>query len=75
MRTATDRQPHSFLEAIRLATSATVVNYNTAPIVIDPALQAQSSDEFIVGGEYEIIADGRLGLSYTRRYMGNVIET
>lgn len=41
---------------------------------VDPNLQAQSEDEIVVGGEYEIIADGRLGATYTHRYMNYVIE-
>ncbi len=41
---------------------------------VDPNLQPQSTDEFLVGGEYEIIQDGRLGATYTHRYMNAVIE-
>lgn len=41
---------------------------------VDANLQPQSSDEILVGGEYEIISDGRLGASYTRRWMNYVIE-
>ena len=41
---------------------------------MDPALKPQSSDEFAMGGEYEIAKDGRLGLTYTKRWMNNVIE-
>ncbi|MFT3714322.1 MAG: TonB-dependent receptor [Archangium sp.] len=41
---------------------------------VDPNLQAQSSDEIVVGGEYEIISDGRLGATYTRRWMNAVVE-
>ena len=41
---------------------------------VDPALSPQSSDEIVAGGEYEIISDGRVGVTYTRRYMNNVIE-
>lgn len=41
---------------------------------VDPNLQAQSSDEYIVGGEYELIQDGRVGVSYTHRNMNYVIE-
>ncbi|MBF5044575.1 TonB-dependent receptor [Aggregicoccus sp. 17bor-14] len=41
---------------------------------VDPDLKPQSSDEFVVGGEYEVINNGRLGASYTRRYMNQVIE-
>lgn len=41
---------------------------------VDPNLQPQSSDEIVVGGEYEIISDGRLGATYTRRWMNYVVE-
>ncbi|ATB31447.1 TonB-dependent receptor [Melittangium boletus DSM 14713] len=42
-------------------------------VPVDPNIRAQSSDEFVVGAEYEIIV-GRLGLSYTKRYLNDVIE-
>jgi outer membrane receptor protein involved in Fe transport len=42
--------------------------------LVDPNLMPQSSDEIVVGGEYEIFADGRVGATYTRRYMNMVIE-
>ena len=41
---------------------------------VDPNLKPQSSDEFVVGGEYELFADGRIGVTYTQRYMNDVIE-
>jgi outer membrane receptor protein involved in Fe transport len=41
---------------------------------VDPNIKPQSSDEIVVGGEYEIISDGRLGASYTKRWMNYVIE-
>jgi hypothetical protein len=41
---------------------------------IDPDLKPQSSDEVVFGGEYELIKDGRAGVTYTRRWMNNVIE-
>jgi outer membrane receptor protein involved in Fe transport len=41
---------------------------------VDATLVPQSSDEFVLGGEYEVLADTRVGLSYTRRYMNDVIE-
>jgi outer membrane receptor protein involved in Fe transport len=41
---------------------------------VDPNLQPQSSDEIVVGGEYEVITDGRVGATYTKRYMNQVIE-
>ncbi|HLK99992.1 MAG TPA: TonB-dependent receptor [Myxococcaceae bacterium] len=42
--------------------------------IVDPDIQPQSTDEFVVGGEYELVANSRVGLSYTRRTMGRVIE-
>ncbi|PTL78931.1 TonB-dependent receptor [Vitiosangium sp. GDMCC 1.1324] len=42
-------------------------------VPVDPNIRAQSSDEIVLGGEYEI-ALGRLGLSYTKRYLNDVIE-
>jgi hypothetical protein len=42
-------------------------------VPVDPRISAQSSDEFVVGGEYEVLL-GRLGLTYTKRYMNDVIE-
>jgi hypothetical protein len=50
----------------------TVIGAGKEPI--DPNLQPQSSDELVFGGEYEVVKDGRVGLSYTRRWMNNVIE-
>lgn len=41
---------------------------------IDPNLKPQSTDEILVGGEYEVISDGRVGATYTRRYMNYVVE-
>lgn len=41
---------------------------------VDPNLKPQSTNEIVLGGEYEIISDGRLGATYTRRWMGYVVE-
>ncbi|MEZ4454611.1 MAG: TonB-dependent receptor [Nannocystaceae bacterium] len=41
---------------------------------IDPKLKPQSSDEVVVGGDYEIFPNGRLGLNYTHRWLNRVIE-
>jgi outer membrane receptor protein involved in Fe transport len=43
-------------------------------IPIDPNIKPQSTDELVAGGEYEILRDARLGLSYTKRWMNYVIE-
>lgn len=41
---------------------------------VDPKIKPQSSDELVFGGEYEVFANARLGLSYTRRWFNYVIE-
>lgn len=41
---------------------------------IDPDLKPQSSDEIVLGGEYEIVPGGRLGVNYTHRWLNRVIE-
>ena len=43
-------------------------------IAIDPDISPQSSDELVIGGEYEVLPDARLGLQYTKRYMNSIIE-
>ncbi len=42
-------------------------------VPVDPTIKPQSMDELVVGGEYELLL-GRVGLSYTRRSLNNVIE-
>jgi hypothetical protein len=49
-----------------------VVGAGTTPV--DEDLKPQASDEIVVGGEFEVFADARLGASWTHRYMLNVIE-
>lgn len=49
-------------------------NIGSGRTPVDPNLQAQNSDEIIAGGEYEIINDGRLGVTYTKRWMNEVVE-
>ncbi len=44
---------------------------NTA---VDPDLKPQSSDEFVLGGEYQVLTDMRVGATYTRRRMNSIIE-
>ncbi|HXU81726.1 MAG TPA: TonB-dependent receptor [Polyangia bacterium] len=41
---------------------------------IDPALQPSSSDEIVLGGEYEVLENTRAGASYTRRWLNYFIE-
>jgi hypothetical protein len=45
---------------------------DTAPV--DPKLSAASMDEFVAGAEYEILPSGRIGASFTRRYIVRAIE-
>ncbi len=48
--------------------------YGAGKTPVDNKLKPQSSDELVFGGEYEIFANGRLGLSYTRRWLNHAIE-
>jgi hypothetical protein len=43
-------------------------------VPIDPDISAQSSSEFVVGGEYEVFPDAHVGVTYTRRWMNKAIE-
>jgi hypothetical protein len=42
---------------------------------VDPDLEAASTDEISVGGEYEIFPQARAGVTYTHRYLNNVIDS
>jgi hypothetical protein len=42
-------------------------------VPVDPDIRAQSADEIMVGGEYEVLL-GRFGAAYTRRVLNDVIE-
>lgn len=48
--------------------------FSSSTSVIDPDLKPPSTDEFVLGGEYEITRDGRIGLNYTKRWLSNTIE-
>jgi hypothetical protein len=48
--------------------------YSTSTSVIDPDLRSPSTDEFVLGADYEIMDDGRLGLAYTKRWLNDTIE-
>jgi hypothetical protein len=41
---------------------------------VDPSISPQSSDEYVVGGEYEIFPDARVTVSYMHREMHRVVE-
>jgi Carboxypeptidase regulatory-like domain/TonB dependent receptor len=49
-----------------------VVGSDKSPV--DPDIKPQSSDEIVLGGEYELFADARMGIQYTKRYQNRVIE-
>jgi hypothetical protein len=51
------------------------IPFNGGKAIVDPDLSPQSSDELVLGGEVEVIDSGRVGVSYTRRWLNNVIET
>ena len=44
------------------------------PVPVDPDILPQSSDELVLGGELEVLPNGRIGVSYTKRWMNHVIE-
>ncbi len=48
--------------------------YSSATSVIDPDLEPPSTDEIVLGADYEIVEDGLLGLNYTKRWLVNTIE-
>ncbi|MFT3776191.1 MAG: TonB-dependent receptor [Minicystis sp.] len=48
------------------------VSSDKAPV--DPGIQPQSSDEFVIGGEYEVLPGARLGFTYTKRWQNRIIE-
>ncbi|WP_223646515.1 TonB-dependent receptor [Corallococcus sp. EGB] len=43
-------------------------------VPVDPQIRAQSADEYVVGGEYELFTASRVGATYTRRALNDVIE-
>jgi hypothetical protein len=49
-----------------------VAGAGTVPV--DPDIEAPSADEIVLGGEYEVIEDGRIGLTYVRRWLNYTIE-
>jgi TonB dependent receptor/Carboxypeptidase regulatory-like domain len=49
-----------------------IIGSDKAPV--DPKLEAESSEELSLGGEYEILRNGRVGLQYTKRWQRQVIE-
>lgn len=45
-----------------------------AKAAVDPDLSPQSSDELVVGAEYEILPRARLGAQYIKRWINNIID-
>ncbi len=66
------------LDASRLPTGAAPnllwTPFGSGHAGIDPDLAAESSDEIVVGAEYEIAPAARLGVTYTRRWQNRIIE-
>jgi outer membrane receptor protein involved in Fe transport len=52
---------------------AGTLNYG-GDTIVDPDIGAQYLDEVVVGGEYEVLPDLKLGASWIRRDLGRVIE-
>jgi Carboxypeptidase regulatory-like domain/TonB dependent receptor len=48
--------------------------YSSSTSVIDPDLRPPSTDEIVLGADYELIRDGRIGLNYTKRWLVDTIE-
>jgi hypothetical protein len=42
--------------------------------VVDPEIEPQHLEELVLGGEYEVLPDAALGLTYVKRWIGRVIE-
>jgi hypothetical protein len=68
-RTEGSTNPDSILNPNRLYSGGKV-----EPEPVDPNLESQSSNEWLVGGEYEVLANTRFGANYAHRTMGAVIE-
>jgi outer membrane receptor protein involved in Fe transport len=50
------------------------INFGGGETLVAPGLGAQYLDELVIGTDYEIIADLKLGAAYIRRDLGRVIE-
>ena len=49
-------------------------SFGNGHAAVDPDLAAESSDELVIGGEYEIAPATRLGVTYTKRWQNKIIE-
>ena len=47
---------------------------STGRLAVDPDLKPQSTNELTAGAEYEIIRNGRLSVTYIRRWMRSIVE-
>jgi hypothetical protein len=45
-----------------------------AGVLVAPGIQSQYLDEFLVGAEYEVLEDVKVGITYQNRRLGRVIE-
>src|SRR5258705_3643822 len=43
-------------------------------VLVAPGIKAEYLDEMLIGGEYQITKDMKIGLSYQNRRLGRVIE-
>jgi hypothetical protein len=43
-------------------------------VPVDPEIKPQSQDQFVFGGEYEILSDARLGANYTKAWLNYAVE-
>jgi outer membrane receptor protein involved in Fe transport len=43
-------------------------------VPVDPDISPQSSDQFVIGGEYEVFPDARVSVTYTHSYLNQAIE-
>ena len=66
--------PGNYLPFIGNPPNANFAVVGAGKTPIDPDLRASSNDEVVLGAEYEIIRDGRLGLNYTKRWLNAAIE-
>jgi outer membrane receptor protein involved in Fe transport len=55
-------------------TNAGNINYGGGEETVSAGLGAQYLDEFVLGGEYEVLPDLKIGVSWSRRDLGRVIE-
>ena len=67
-----DPNPMNFLPDPAAPARSTLLGGHATPV--DPDLKGQYSDEWIIGGEYEVARNVSVGAKYIRRNLGRVIE-